>query len=112
MESLSKVTSGALFILFFCLTIASSPDAWLIISTVDVDELLKLIGSPQGVVLVSLNFVLLVFLISLIAALSFLIDKIWDFIFYVGGGYDRKEYMPMKKSCSNYYLISLSSGLK
>ena len=97
MESLSKVTSGALFILFFCLTIVSSPDAWIIISTVDVDELLKLIGSPQGVVLVSLNFVLLVFLISLIAALSFLIDKIWDFIFYVGGGYDRKEYIPMKK---------------
>lgn len=56
------------------LTVVSSPDTWLMISTVDVDMLLKSIGSPQGVVLVSLNFVLLVFLISLIAALSFLID--------------------------------------
>lgn len=97
MESLSKVTSGALFILFFCLTIVSSPDTWLMILTIDVDKLLGLIGSPQGVVLVSLNFVLLVFLISLIAALSFLIDTIWDFIFYVRGGYDRKEYMPMRE---------------
>ncbi len=75
-------------------------------------KLFEILEGQQGVVLVSLNFIFLVFLISLIAALSFLIDKIWDFIFYVGGGYDRKEYMPMKKSCSNYYLISLSSGLK
>lgn len=97
MESLSKVTSGAIFVLCFCLTVVSSPDTWLIISTVDVDKLLGWIASPQGIVLVSLNFVLLVFLISLIATLSFLIDEIWDFIFYVRGGYNRKEYMPIRK---------------
>ena len=86
-----------MFVLFFCLTVVSSPDTWLMISTVDVNTLLEWIGSPQGVVLVSLNFVLLVFLISLIAALSFLIDEIWDFIFYAGGGYNRKEYMPIRE---------------
>jgi hypothetical protein len=96
MERLSEMTPGALFILFFSLIVVSSPDTWPMISTF-ASGLFEVLEGQQGAVLISLNFIFLVFLISLIAALSFLIDKTWDFLFYFGGGYDKEEYIPMKE---------------
>ena len=62
------------------------------------DTYFDTLESQQGAILISLNFILLLFLISLIAALSFLIDKIWNFVFYYFlGGYDRDEYMPIRE---------------
>lgn len=98
MNTLSRMTPGALFLMFFASTIASSPEVFLKISEVG-STILDTLRTQQVPVLISINFLFLAFLVYLIATLGFIIEKIWDFFFYFFlKGYNRKEYELIKKT--------------
>jgi hypothetical protein len=102
MERLSKIKSGSTFLFTLVIIFASCPE----ISTVilnEIDIFLIFLNKQEAPVLLSINFAFLILIISLIAALSFFIEKLWDFIFYFAfKGYNQKEYELIKE-----YLIEL-----
>ena len=101
MDQLSRMTPGGLFILFFSLILASSPE--ILTKIIDITkEISELLDTQLGPVVISINFLFLILLVSLIAAISFIIEKIWDFLFYfILKGYDRKEYKLIKDELMN-----------
>ena len=97
MERLSKMNSGAVFLLFLVIILASSPEI-LTEMLEEINDFLEFLNKQEAPVLLSINFVFLIFIVSLIAALSFFIEKLWDFIFYsVFKGYNQKEYELIKE---------------
>ena len=102
MERLSKMKSGSVFLLILLIIFASCPEIWIII-LVEIDNFLIFLNEQEAPVLLSINFAFLIFIISLIAALSFFIEKLWDFIFYsVFKGYNKKEYELIKEYLIEY----------
>ena len=102
MERLSKIKSGSTFLFTLVIIFASCPEILTAISN-EIDIFLKFLNKQEAPVLLSINFAFLILIISLIAALSFFIEKLWDFIFYFAfKGYNQKEYELIKE-----YLIEL-----
>ena len=97
MERLSKITPGAVFLIVLIVILSSSPEIWSMMYK-KINHLLGLLDGQEATVLISLNFIFLIFIVSLIAALSFTIERLWDFIFYsfIFKGYNQKEYELLK----------------
>ena len=97
MERLSKMTSGAVFLISLIIILSSSPEIWNIMYE-KIYVIFDLLNGQEAPVLLSLNFIFLIFIVSLIAALSFLIERLWDFVFYsfIFKGYNQKEYEILK----------------
>jgi len=102
MERLSKIKSGSAFLFTLIIIFASCPEILTKILE-EIDILLIFLNEQEAPVLLSLNFAFLILIISLIAALSFFIEKLWDFIFYFAfKGYNQKEYELIKE-----YLVEI-----
>jgi len=107
MERLSKITPGAVFLILLIVILLSSPEIWSMMYE-KIHYILNLLDGQEATVLISLNFILLIFIVSLIAALSFTIEMLWDFIFYsfIFKGYNQKEYELLK----DYLLKSIGDN--